>query len=640
MTADPAVRSARLRLACLWLSQAARILADNCLRMFVVLEVGRGGGVADQVAWHQVTLFFILPFLVLAPAHGALSNAFPRGRVLAGAAGFSLTVIALLTILLGRHADSGQWCLGLMVVMVSGALYSATRYAMLPAAAEATHIPLPRVNGWIEMGGAAAVVLGLVLGTRPEIAFPTAVVTLSVVSLVFALPVGFPCDVLRPEPLRRALGGFFADSGRVLRDRDARGAMVAVASFLALVVVGTGAILGHTGMLRADADRGALALAMMLVSGGVALGSFLASLEGHPRRALGLVPLGATGMLAALGWAVLSGTLLGPAVLLGVAAGLVNAPLRAAYQAAVPADARGNGMAVSNFANYLLMAALSLGLFAVAYLTELGTAGQLALLVGLAALGAALAWRVHFRDSFELLLELLMVPMYRIRAHGPGLDQVPPRGPLLVIANHTAWLDPMWLAKVLPRRLFPMMTSEFYDLPVIRILMRRVFEAIRVQASGFRREAPELQKAISRLDKGGCVTIFPEGRMRRVPEVSVRMFGRGVWHILNARPKTPVIVCWIEGGWGCYFSYCNGKPTVNKRFDRRRPIDVAVSEPQQLAPEVLADPRATRVYLMRECLQARAILGLEVPPLPELVEDEGLEKAEVKNGEGAPEREE
>jgi 1-acyl-sn-glycerol-3-phosphate acyltransferase len=297
-------------------------------------------------------------------------------------------------------------------------------------------------------------------------------------------------------------------------------------------------------------------------------------------------------------------------------------------------------MAVSNFVNYLLMAGLSGGLFLAAQLTGLSPAGQLGVLAALAALGAVIAWRVHFRDSFELLLELLMVPMYRIRTQGPGLSQVPPRGPLLVIANHAAWLDPMWLAKVLPRRLFPMMTSDFYDLPVIRFLMRRVFEAIRVQASGFRREAPELGKAISRLDKGGCVAIFPEGRMRRAPEMWLRMFGRGVWHILKERPETPVIVCWIEGNWGCYFSYFNGKPTVNKRLDRRRPIDVAVGPPQQVPAEVLADPRATRLYLMRECLQARGYLGLEVPPLPEMAEEEPLEKAEMGKEEREPQHDE
>src|SRR5205807_6869638 len=100
------------------------------------------------------------------------------------------------------------------------------------------------------------------------------------------------------------------------------------------------------------------------------------------------------------------------------------------------------------------------------------------------------------------LLEIMLWPLYRIRGHGPGLEHFPPRGPVLVVANHSAWLDPIWLAKVLPRRLLPMMTSVFYDLPVMRWLMVHVAQAIRVQASTYRREAPELEIAIAELDRG------------------------------------------------------------------------------------------------------------------------------------------
>src|SRR5262249_25156483 len=136
-------------------------------------------------------------------------------------------------------------------------------------------------------------------------------------------------------------------------------------------------------------------------------------------------------------------------------------------------------------------------------------------LVGLAAVIALVAWRAYFRESIELLLEILLWPIYRIRAAGPGRGRVPLKGPLLVVANHSAWSDPVWLAKVLPRRVIPMMASTFYDLPVLRWLMVRVVRAIRVERSAFRREAPELQEAIAALDRGECVAIFPEGFLKR-----------------------------------------------------------------------------------------------------------------------------
>jgi 1-acyl-sn-glycerol-3-phosphate acyltransferase len=153
-------------------------------------------------------------------------------------------------------------------------------------------------------------------------------------------------------------------------------------------------------------------------------------------------------------------------------------------------------------------------------------------------------------------------------------------------------------------------------------MMVRVVRAIRVERSAFRREAPELQEAIAALDRGECVAIFPEGFLKRRADQGLRQFGQGVWRILRERPTVPVIVCWIEGGWGSYTSYYNGPPTVNKRLDWWRPIAVAIGEPQVLDPALLEDQRATRSYLMRTCLEQRNYLGLETLAPAEVDENE------------------
>ena len=69
-----------------------------------------------------------------------------------------------------------------------------------------------------------------------------------------------------------------------------------------------------------------------------------------------------------------------------------------------------------------------------------------------------------------MVAEWLLIPMYRIRLHGPGVGRIPVRGPVLLLANHTTYFDPFWIAKIMPRHVTPMMTSYFYDLPVIRWL--------------------------------------------------------------------------------------------------------------------------------------------------------------------------
>jgi 1-acyl-sn-glycerol-3-phosphate acyltransferase len=203
-----------------------------------------------------------------------------------------------------------------------------------------------------------------------------------------------------------------------------------------------------------------------------------------------------------------------------------------------------------------------------------------------------------------------------VRTYGPGAGKLPEEGPLLIVANHSAWLDPVWLMKVMPRRITPMMTSLFFDLPGLRWLVTHIVGAIRVPAISYRREAPELKEAVDELRRGGCVLIFPESMLRRSEEQVLRLFAQGVWHILRELPRTPVVVCWVEGGWGSFTSWRGGPPLRNKRPDWWRRIAIAVEEPQVLDPALLADQRATRLHLMRLCLRCRRYLGLEVPDTP------------------------
>jgi len=224
-----------------------------------------------------------------------------------------------------------------------------------------------------------------------------------------------------------------------------------------------------------------------------------------------------------------------------------------------------------------------------------------------------LAWFRLFRPFFELLVEPPLWWMFRIRGAGPELQDFPMKGPCLVIANHACWVDPIILAKLLPRALTSMMAGRFYDLPVISWLMRR-FGIIKVYEQTIRREIPELNEAIAALDRGECLVMFPEGYLRRREDRPLKRFGRGVWEILKARPDTPVYACWIEGAWGSYTSYFNGKPTKNKKRDFRRPIGVGVSKAEVLPADVLEHHLRTRIHLMNSVIASRDLLGL--PPMP------------------------
>jgi 1-acyl-sn-glycerol-3-phosphate acyltransferase len=229
-------------------------------------------------------------------------------------------------------------------------------------------------------------------------------------------------------------------------------------------------------------------------------------------------------------------------------------------------------------------------------------------LVGIALLDLFM-WLRLFRPAFELAFEPFVWFFYRIRGGAPAAAEIPSSGPCIVIANHACWFDPLFLAKVIPRPITPMMTSRFYDLPVMRQLMIS-FGVIPVTERKIKKETPEIGLAIAALERGECLVVFPEGYLRRTEEQPLRRFGRGLWQILQAHPNVPVFACWIEGGWGSFTSYWNGSPTKNKKLDYGRTVNVAVSPAAIVPAETLADHMETRYFLMNLVGAARGYLNL------------------------------
>src|SRR5262249_22165237 len=258
-------------------------------------------------AWRAAAAF-LAPFIALAPLSGALSNALPRRWVLAGSAAFSLAAVSLFAAL------DGPWLACLGVVGVGAAVHGAARYALLRAAARDGGLPLPRVTGWVEMGAAAALAASAALGlSLPQEGWPAdgarlagravlVLVGLNLVSCLAALPCHFPSDGCRPEGPAQAVAGFFTDLRRVARDPCATQALLALAGPPARGLAWAGTLVA--GSLASAGAPQDWTSALVLVGVGAALGSGAAAAQAHPCRSLGLVAVGAGGLLLALGWAL------------------------------------------------------------------------------------------------------------------------------------------------------------------------------------------------------------------------------------------------------------------------------------------------------------------------------------------------
>jgi 1-acyl-sn-glycerol-3-phosphate acyltransferase len=627
---NSSVSIVRLRLAALWVAVLGCAVAENAVRTYAIIQIARG--------WHELSLGLMVillgmtaaPAFALAPLMGAISCSRGRWQVMVLATAAGLGSVAWSTF---EEYRVGQtfWpsCFGVMAL--ESALFAICCFAIIPEAARTARLSLPQLNGLFVLAVSAGTFGGVWIGIeqfpdgRHGMPIPLQVghigYGLALLAIVFAR---FP----QPQPVRFNDGlimPFLRTAGAIFRDRRGRNALLALWGLFAIG-------LGVTQWLMPaePSVRNGFSIALII---GVVVGG----LHSHPFRTSGVVPFGVTGLLACAIWAIVSGNWGSPALGFGGCLGLMAGPLLTIYQIRQSDDHRGHGGALL-LAGWAIITAAFLVLLSL-WMSNLPASKPFVGIVvfGLCAIGAIVSWIEFFRPAMELLMEWILWPMYRITATGPGLHLMPLKGPVLVIANHAAWFDPLWLDKIVPFPSTPMMTSKFFDLPLIGWFVRKVMGAVRVPDVVMRKNAPEIADVIAALDRDECVSVFPEGWLRRKEEQEMRRFGRGIWQILKARPFVPVFACWIEGGWGSFVSHRNGPPMTNKKIDFRRPITIAVLEPFTIDAATLETHMATRTALMKKVLEARAVFGL--PPydpfkLP-VREEEDSDKLPEATNEGA-----
>ncbi len=106
--------------------------------------------------------------------------------------------------------------------------------------------------------------------------------------------------------------------------------------------------------------------------------------------------------------------------------------------------------------------------------------------------------------SFLMRLAMLVVTKLEVT----GLEKVPMKGPLLIVANHLHFADPPLLGAVIPRKIIFMAKSELFRIPVIG-LMVLAYEAFAVRRG--MADARAIKRAIGVLRSGNALGVFPEG---------------------------------------------------------------------------------------------------------------------------------
>lgn len=365
--------------------------AIHAAAMFFALNTGT---LHEATAITLMPILFYSPWAIFVTLAAYYADRYSKQRALRAwkFAEVGITLVATVGFYLGsvHHSPAGPWVvLGCVFLMgLHSAFFVPAKYGAMPEILQPQL--LSRGNGILESLSFMAIILGTVSGGMlsslfrgRETVIGLVLVALAAVGAVASLLIERmpPANPTRPFP--KPLYGPLAESLRVLiGSRPLRLAVIGIAFFTFVVAFmrATVYLLGESQNPRWSEFHTSVVVGMSAL--GIGLGSPLAGWLSGRKVELGLVPLGAVGMiLAGVAAAVVLARLTGPPmqaglvaciVAIGFCTGFYLVPMYTLLQHRAPKTAKGDAVATSNFINVvgaMLASGVAAGVVALAHAT-------------------------------------------------------------------------------------------------------------------------------------------------------------------------------------------------------------------------------------------------------------------------------
>ncbi len=122
-----------------------------------------------------------------------------------------------------------------------------------------------------------------------------------------------------------------------------------------------------------------------------------------------------------------------------------------------------------------------------------------------------------------------------------GQNQIPPKGPFVLVANHQSLIDPLVLMVCIPRKITFLAAAYVFKIPLIGVLVRTVGALPVNSPRGYLKSA---RQSLSQLSKGGVIGVFPEGGVSLDGQLKPFLPG---WAYLASKSRAPAIPVAISG---------------------------------------------------------------------------------------------
>ena len=572
------------RFAPFFATQFLGALNDNIFRNGLVILITFQGVVVAGMDHNQLANvaagLFILPFFLFSATAGQLADKYEKSMLIRRVKTLEIALMVLAALSLFSESY-GLLLLVLFLMGCQSTMFGPVKYAYLPQ--QLADDELVGGNALVESGTYVAIILGLIIGgiaVGDDVANGLGFNKRTILGscLIVVAIAGYLSS--RRVPVTRAVDPQLKISWNAWKEtwhiiqfaREERSVFLSILGISWFWFFGS-AMTIQIPAYTLDILHGSEAITTLLLAAfavGVGIGSLLCErMSGH-RIELGLVPFGSIGLsLFAMDLYFAQPTPISvPAesiaefmsrpgslriwfdlAMIGAFGGFYSVPLYALIQKRSKRQHLSRIIAANNIINAFLM--VGAAIMSMALLNAGVSIPQLFLVVAvLNALVAVYIYSLLPEFLMRFLAWIVISLVYRLRTS--GLDNIPVKGPAVVVCNHVSYVDPIILAGSVRRPMRFVMWYKIFQIPFLNFLFKTM-KAIPI--AGAREDKAIMDEAFelvdAELEAGNIVCIFPEGAITRDGEIA--RFRPGIEKIIRRRP-VPVVPASLGRLWGSWFS--------------------------------------------------------------------------------------